>query len=72
MTLTAMSVDRYQAIVHPLRSLKTRTTKLAIIVCMAIWTSKKLYPNLKCTCRNGYNLQYIHQLSRSVHVPNYN
>ncbi|XP_022096858.1 G-protein coupled receptor 54-like [Acanthaster planci] len=37
LTLTAMSIDRYQAIVHPIRSLKSRTTKVACIVNACIW-----------------------------------
>ncbi|XP_038044829.1 G-protein coupled receptor 54-like [Patiria miniata] len=37
LTLTAMSIDRYQAIVHPIRSLKSRTTRVACIVNACIW-----------------------------------
>nr|XP_006811895.1 PREDICTED: G-protein coupled receptor 54-like [Saccoglossus kowalevskii] len=40
-TLTAMSVDRYYAIVHPLKSLKTRTPKVAISAIAAIWLCLK-------------------------------
>ncbi|XP_071503853.1 G-protein coupled receptor 54-like [Diadema antillarum] len=37
LTLTAMSVDRYKAIVRPLQSLKTRTTRAALIINVCIW-----------------------------------
>ncbi|GFO11666.1 orphan G-protein coupled receptor 54 [Plakobranchus ocellatus] len=37
LTLTAMTIDRYFAIVHPIRSLRRRTPKVAAIICMAIW-----------------------------------
>ncbi|XP_030845804.1 G-protein coupled receptor 54-like [Strongylocentrotus purpuratus] len=37
LTLTAMSVDRYKAIVRPLQSLKTRTTRAAVIINVCIW-----------------------------------
>ncbi|XP_071803783.1 G-protein coupled receptor 54-like [Asterias amurensis] len=42
LTLTAMSVDRYQAIVHPIKSLKSRTTRVACIVNMCIWIGSLL------------------------------
>uniref|UniRef100_A0ABM0GRM4 G-protein coupled receptor 54-like n=1 Tax=Saccoglossus kowalevskii TaxID=10224 RepID=A0ABM0GRM4_SACKO len=37
-TLTAMMVDRYYAIAHPLKSLKTRTPKVAVMVSAGVWT----------------------------------
>ena len=46
LTLTAMSVDRYQAIVHPLKSLRTRTTKTAAIISLSIWTCKYALPKI--------------------------
>nr|QBE90574.1 kisspeptin receptor [Apostichopus japonicus] len=39
LTLAAMSVDRYKAIVRPLQSLRSRTTNLALSVSIAIWTA---------------------------------
>ncbi|XP_072030051.1 G-protein coupled receptor 54-like [Amphiura filiformis] len=41
-TLTAMSVDRYHAIVHPLKSLKTRTRHIAVMASCCIWTFSAL------------------------------
>ncbi|XP_071497676.1 G-protein coupled receptor 54-like [Diadema antillarum] len=41
-TLTAMSVDRYQAIVYPLRSLRSRTPQIALLVSIGIWTCSAL------------------------------
>ncbi|KAJ8025028.1 G-protein coupled receptor 54 [Holothuria leucospilota] len=38
LTLTAMSVDRYQAIVRPLRSLQNRSTKIVTVIIIIIWT----------------------------------
>ncbi|XP_070579757.1 somatostatin receptor type 2-like [Ptychodera flava] len=35
--LTAMSVDRYLAIVHPIRSMKVRTVRVATVVNVSIW-----------------------------------
>ncbi|XP_059165794.1 galanin receptor 2a-like [Physella acuta] len=37
LTLTAMTIDRYFAIVHPIRSLHSRTPRGAAIICIAIW-----------------------------------
>ncbi|XP_071803687.1 G-protein coupled receptor 54-like [Asterias amurensis] len=37
-TLTAMSIDRYYAITDPLKALKTRTPRVAIVVSVGIWT----------------------------------
>ncbi|KAK3803752.1 hypothetical protein RRG08_029680 [Elysia crispata] len=37
LTLTAMTIDRYFAIVHPIRSLRRRTPRVAAIICLAIW-----------------------------------
>ncbi|CAL1530081.1 unnamed protein product, partial [Lymnaea stagnalis] len=37
LTLTAMTIDRYFAIVHPIKSLQSRTPKAAAIICIAIW-----------------------------------
>ncbi|XP_022096775.1 G-protein coupled receptor 54-like [Acanthaster planci] len=42
-TLTAMSIDRYYAITDPLKSLKTRTPRIAIVVSVAIWTWSALF-----------------------------
>ena len=36
-TMVLMSIDRYLAIVHPLRSIRYRTIKNALIVCVCIW-----------------------------------
>jgi len=36
-TMTLMSVDRYLAIVQPLRSLRYRTCRKAFVVCAVIW-----------------------------------
>ncbi|XP_070566046.1 G-protein coupled receptor 54-like [Ptychodera flava] len=36
-TLTAMMVDRYYAIAHPLKSLKTRTPTVAMMVSAGVW-----------------------------------
>ncbi|XP_038045024.1 G-protein coupled receptor 54-like [Patiria miniata] len=41
-TLTAMSIDRYYAITDPLKSLKTRTPRVAIVVSVVIWTGSAL------------------------------
>ncbi|XP_041478034.1 G-protein coupled receptor 54-like [Lytechinus variegatus] len=41
-TLTAMSVDRYQAIVYPLKSLRNRTPQIALLVSIGIWTCSAL------------------------------
>lgn len=35
--LTALSIDRYLAIVHPMRSRRFRTVRYASITCVAIW-----------------------------------
>jgi KISS1 receptor len=37
LTLTAMTIDRYTAILYPLRSLNFRTTKLAFVTNIFIW-----------------------------------
>ncbi|XP_046555665.1 G-protein coupled receptor 54-like [Haliotis rubra] len=37
LTLTAMTVDRYFAIVHPIRSLRSRTPKVPIFINIGIW-----------------------------------
>ncbi|XP_074658675.1 G-protein coupled receptor 54-like [Tubulanus polymorphus] len=37
LTLTAMTVDRYAAICHPLRSIDIRTPKLAVVTSVGIW-----------------------------------
>ena len=42
MTLTAMTIDRYYAIVHPIRSLEHRTPKMAVLVSVIIWLGIKL------------------------------
>lgn len=36
-TMVLMSVDRYLAIVYPLRSIRYRTCKNAVLVCVTIW-----------------------------------
>ncbi|XP_017275189.1 type-2 angiotensin II receptor [Kryptolebias marmoratus] len=41
--ITSMSVDRYLAIVHPLRSLSARNPKLACLTCIMVWF-------LACVC----------------------
>jgi hypothetical protein len=38
-TMTLMSIDRYLAIVHPLRSLTYRTMRNALIVCVVTWVT---------------------------------
>ncbi|XP_022096747.1 uncharacterized protein LOC110982564 [Acanthaster planci] len=35
--LTAMSVDRFHAIVRPLKSLRTRTLQMAVLISVSIW-----------------------------------
>jgi len=35
--MTAMSVDRYLAVVHPLRSRRYRTPRHAIVACLVTW-----------------------------------
>jgi len=37
-TMTLMSVDRYLAVVHPLKSIPYRTCRKAFVVCAVIWT----------------------------------
>ncbi|XP_070210948.1 G-protein coupled receptor 54-like [Littorina saxatilis] len=37
LTLTAMTIDRYFAIVHPIASLKDRTLRAAVVICVASW-----------------------------------
>ncbi|KAI8789059.1 kiSS-1 receptor-like isoform X2 [Biomphalaria glabrata] len=37
LTLTAMTIDRYFAIVHPIKSMKSRTPRVAVIICIVIW-----------------------------------
>ena len=37
MTLTAMTINRYYAIVHPITSLEHRTPKMALLVSVIIW-----------------------------------
>ncbi|XP_071812262.1 G-protein coupled receptor 54-like [Apostichopus japonicus] len=37
LTLTAMSVDRYQAIVRPLKSMQNRSTKMVSVIIIIIW-----------------------------------
>ena len=62
LTLTAMSVDRYQAIVHPLKSLRTRTTKAASVVSLCVWSCKfirALLQNYKFS-PNDTLLQILH------------
>ena len=36
-TMVLMSMDRYLAIVYPLRSIKFRTIRNAVLICMAVW-----------------------------------
>ena len=38
LTLTAMSVDRYLAVCHPVTSVNYRTTRIAFFVCLSIWS----------------------------------
>ncbi|XP_072028786.1 G-protein coupled receptor 54-like [Amphiura filiformis] len=59
LTLTAMSVDRYQAIVHPLKSLRTRTTKLAAIISASIWTFSILVSTPMAIYRKQYTFGTI-------------
>jgi len=42
-TMTLMSVDRYLAVVHPLKSIRYRTCRHAFIVCAVIWTLAFLF-----------------------------
>ena len=37
LTLTAMTIDRYYAIVHPIRSIERRTPRRAVLVSGGIW-----------------------------------
>ena len=37
LTLTAMTIDRYYAIVHPIRSMEGRTPRRAVMVSVGIW-----------------------------------
>jgi len=37
--MTAMAVDRYLAVVHPLRSRRYRTPRHAMVACLATWLS---------------------------------
>ncbi|CAG5134962.1 unnamed protein product, partial [Candidula unifasciata] len=37
LTITAMTIDRYFAIVHPIKSLQRRTPKSTVIICVVIW-----------------------------------
>ena len=39
-TLVVMAIDRYIAIVHPLRSRKYRTKQRAFFACGMVWISK--------------------------------
>ncbi|XP_071965166.1 G-protein coupled receptor 54-like [Antedon mediterranea] len=36
-TLTAMSIDRWQAILYPMESLEKRTTRKAVIISLSVW-----------------------------------
>ncbi|CAG5128891.1 unnamed protein product, partial [Candidula unifasciata] len=42
LTLTAMTIDRYYAIVHPIRSLSRRTPKSTLVICIAIWLASMI------------------------------
>ncbi len=42
-TLTAMSIDRYYAITDPLKALKSRTPRVAIVVSVCIWTCESIF-----------------------------
>ena len=37
-----MSIDRYYAITDPLKALKTRTPRVAIVVSVGIWTCESI------------------------------
>ena len=37
-TLAVMSADRYLAVCHPIRSLKYRTPRIALFLCLCIWS----------------------------------
>ncbi|PVD39500.1 hypothetical protein C0Q70_02134 [Pomacea canaliculata] len=37
-TLAVMSADRYLAVCHPIRSMKYRTTRIALFLCLGIWS----------------------------------
>src|SRR6218665_3562485 len=38
-TMVLMSIDRYLAIVHPLRSMRYRTVRNALVVCALVWVA---------------------------------
>ena len=72
MTLTAMTIDRYYAIVHPVSSHRRRTPKEALIVSAVIWLGKSMR-NSKCQHELSLpfksNWTFRHQcLSVSVHA----
>lgn len=43
LTLAAMTIDRYMAILYPLKSIDFRTTKMAFLTNIFIWIGKKEY-----------------------------
>ena len=75
-TLTAMSVDRYQAIVYPLKSLRNRTPQIALVVSVGIWTCKYICVSL---CLNKFTSPDSHRpkqpppwdrrLMRTTYIP---
>jgi len=39
-TLTAMTIDRYHAIVHPLSSMNWRNRRISTITCILVWAGR--------------------------------
>lgn len=59
--ITSMSVDRYLAIVHPLRSQSARDPKNARLTCILVWVLA-----LACTAPNVYLRELYHLEDRGV------
>ncbi|KAM8823654.1 LOW QUALITY PROTEIN: type-1 angiotensin II receptor A-like [Spinachia spinachia] len=67
--LTALSIDRYLAIVHPIRSRRLRTVLYARIICVGIWISAFVLSVPTAVSRDVLNITNHTTVCAVLHVP---